>query len=351
MVLVLPKAKGFGEQLGEALGGGVQKGADFALQIGMEKFKQNQRKKLIEQIEGGTTSLDQGKSTPEKFAEDIKIDPFSKAMSKAKQYAAAGEHDLSRQAVEEAKIIEKRQVRKSEKQEDRAFKFLDRISDMSDGLPERDVALNSARQAINSDQMNAIGGDFWADILHIPALKTASGATLDAAAKTNLIGSLKKAGARPNQFIEQQVNNAFARSGNTKEANLNKLEIAQAVKDIDQKYVDLAREMATKFKDNLPGDLDLQVQEGLKPYVDQRMKELAYDLQENIEKDKGPEKMAKLKEVSKGTPLTLQMRDVLFEKIGADPANPTEEDIDKVMKMAKRLGYEIPEFSVFSREK
>lgn len=69
MVLVLPKAKGFGEQLGESLGGGLQKGAelaaDFAAKMALQKQKQEGKlnffSKLFgqggEELQGGNASF------------------------------------------------------------------------------------------------------------------------------------------------------------------------------------------------------------------------------------------------------------------------------------------------------
>ena len=132
---VLPENPSFGTQLSRGLGQGISSGlgkaADFAEQLGMEKYKKNLRSELIRDIESPQKtkpsdqdfidSLPQIKQklgrelTPQDLNElypkwldlqgqqasqqPTQQDPFAKA----KKYAAAGEHELTRVATEEAK--------------------------------------------------------------------------------------------------------------------------------------------------------------------------------------------------------------------------------------------------------
>lgn len=56
MVQILPEVPGFGKQFAQNLGKGFSTGLDFTAQMMQERHKQNQRKKLIEGIEGGQSS-------------------------------------------------------------------------------------------------------------------------------------------------------------------------------------------------------------------------------------------------------------------------------------------------------
>jgi hypothetical protein len=231
----------------------------------------------------------------------------------------------------------------------RSSKFLDKVTELSEGLRERKVAIDSSIAAVQSGQMSPLGGDFWADVLHAPALKSASGAQLEAGAKINLLGSLGKAGARPNQFIEQKIDQAFAKAGNTKEAQMAKLLLAKTVMDLDQAYIDVASRIAQEDREKygyVKEDIDSRVEKEMKSISKEKMDELSFALQENVESDIGRSGLAKdaLKPVMKGTYLTPEMANVLADKLeGAG------EDKEAVIKLARRLGYEIPSESFLEK--
>lgn len=147
MVNILPEAPGFGAKFARGLGAGISHGvsqaSDFANKIMLKNYETQKRQKLIESIEGNKT---QATNSPEdiskKFIEALpdieqhlgrelapkEVDQlwntFSQSMQqgqspqgqqgqeedpflKAKKYAAAGEHDLSRVSSEEARMGQK----------------------------------------------------------------------------------------------------------------------------------------------------------------------------------------------------------------------------------------------------
>src|ERR1700753_2535644 len=152
MVQILPENPSFGVSLarglGAGIGAGISQGAQFAAQMGMEKFKNAQRQKQIQAVEGlsGTKAaipqeqldqqflealpqiekalgreltpqdLDQLYSHAQKMSgmmeqsNETEQDPFLKA----KKYAAIGEHDLSRIETEKAKLQQKENTKAKE---------------------------------------------------------------------------------------------------------------------------------------------------------------------------------------------------------------------------------------------
>lgn len=353
---VLPAVPTFGSQLGQGLGqgfgSGLNEGLSMALSNMLERKKQEKKmsdifsalgispqqqnpsgRSLVQSTENTSMKPLTAKAlelTPEKVAAVSMIDP-----NLGKVFATL--HETQQRTSEKEK----------EFQRSRSTKYLDKISAAAEGLPERRIAVNSAKTAIQSGEMQPFGGDFWADVLHAPQLKSASGAALATAAKTNLIGSLSQiSGARPNQFIEQQIDRAFAKAGQTKEANMAQMDIIEAKLDIDEKVTELANQMADEYAQQLgyvPENIDREVQKAVKPYAENRMKELAYDLQRNIEASQKPQELQKLKHVPVGTPLTVEKAQILLEKAGGDE--------QKAKKIATALGYEIPAFEIYSRRK
>lgn len=399
MVLVLPKVKGFGEQLGESLGGGIQRGADFALQMGMEKFKQNQRKKLIEEIEGFSSqkptqqqpsqevnqqfldalpeienqlgreltpqdldqiwkNFTQIQSPSQKFAQEAQEDPVKELLMKQKKYAAAGEHELARAAGEEAKIAEKRNIEEKrqsfeKEKEERAqsSKYLEEVTKSRSDLLGQQSSLSAARQAVMEGK-EGLSGDFWANFFHVPELKSASGAALDAAAKTHILTSMGNlSGGRPNMFLEKQIGQAFAMPGGSKEANLAKLEILQSLADMKQAELDKALEIATRFESQgrpVPGKIHRMALEEAMPLIEKRQKQSSYRLQEFLEPKEGSEALQKIEKVAKGTPLTQKKAIVIFEKAnpGKDISKASDKEIERATKLAEGLGYDVDAITI-----
>lgn len=349
-VQVLQRQPGFAEQLGANLGSGLSQGISGALSQMMEQKKQKQtvqdvmsilgipipEKSTAKMLKSGSKDLSAEASVP---TAKLQLTPENVLAASLAFPQFASPLATMYQAQESR--FDKQRAAESE----RSNKFLDKISGLSEGIPERRLSINSGKQAVTSGQMHPLGGDFWAGVLHLPALQTASGAQLSTAAKTNLIGSLSKAtGSRPNQFIEQQITDAFAKPGKRNEANLAQLLMAEAVLDTDEKYSEIAQSLANKYKAEtgiIPEGVDREAQALAKQYAKMRQDKLAYDLQENIEKDIGPEKISKLRHVAPGTPLTYEMKEILLEKSGGD--------LEKAEKLAKGLGYTIPPLEFWQR--
>lgn len=141
---VIEEAPSFGTQLARGLGQGISQGiglgSQLATQLAMDKYKQNQRSKLIQQIEGGSYSQPSSPISDEQFlaalpqieqqlgreltpqdldqlysglqGQSKTSDPFAKA----KAYAAAGEHELARLETERAKLYEKQRYEQEKTQ-------------------------------------------------------------------------------------------------------------------------------------------------------------------------------------------------------------------------------------------
>lgn len=138
MVQILPEVPSFGTQIARGLGSGFSQGLAQSLQFAQEKAKESRRQKMLQQIESlsgnrpsspmlSPTDSDQG--TPSISGQPtMEEDPFAKA----KAYAAAGEHDLSRVASEEAKQRSKEIAKHKEKSEtkQRSQEAFDRMSEI-----------------------------------------------------------------------------------------------------------------------------------------------------------------------------------------------------------------------------
>jgi len=157
---ILPEVPSFGAQLAKELGGGIGKGVEQAgnllTQSALEKMKLAQRKKLIDSVEGGRTTQRPSISeedfisalpqieqtlgrdlTPQDVSQlweglqgqqsqtegSDQEDPFRKA----KQYAALGEHDLSRVEADKAKLASKQSFARETAAEPKLEELNDRL--------------------------------------------------------------------------------------------------------------------------------------------------------------------------------------------------------------------------------
>jgi len=380
------KKPSFSESIGASLSQGLSQGANLATKLAsesyLEKQKADQRQKLIQRIETekqGTpnqagqndfmSQLQDKKSEIEhvlgfKLTDDQlsgvaqqlqrgspqnpqEQDPFMKA----KQYAVANEHDLASIATKEAESNIKTNQKEKEFHTDRSFKFLDKVNEQEEKLPEREAALASAFSAVDSGQMAPLGGDFWANLTGIKSLGTESGAQLNAAAKANLMGSLNRlSGARPTVFLEKQISDSFAQVGETPGQQKAKLLIAKSILDMDKNHSETANSIASEHrkKYGYPKEsLSEETNAAVKKTNQKIMKNLSYDLQRNMEKSIKPDNFNRLIKVPKGTPLTIEKARVILSK---SPGKTEEEKEINAHKIAKKLGYEIPGPETYERE-
>lgn len=337
----------FGSQMGKALTGGLMKGRERRAAADAERAKARQEFELFQEYFGKQVGVpqkptegmgDQLQSGAQAFGE-VPQNEFNE-MQEAwlnDKYPKAMEGRREREKINRKKFEADRTYHTT-----RSSKFLDNIDATANGIPEREIALKAAESGVKSGQMSPLGGDFWFAVTGINALKSASGAQLEAAAKVNLIGSLERLGARPNQFIEKVSNSAFAQAGESEEAQTAKLLIARSVLDLDKEKIRLTHQISNEDREKygfVKEDVSSRVDKALQPIAKERMNELSFSLQQNIESDIGIPNLSKnaTKPVMSGTYLTPEMAHVLKDALIS--AGQSEKDLNK---MAVKLGYEIP---------
>lgn len=343
MVLLLPEAPrraSAGTTLAQGLGAGLAQGAsqgvDFAMKMALEKHKINQRKRLIDEVKrggSGRSDIDVGKlagrtetSENEDFSPN-EPDPFERAEA----YAAIGEHELAKIETEKAKFMQ-------EKSGKRADKILDQVDASRKTLEGRKTDYQVAENAIKSNPGD-VGSlkNFAAKSFGLDPAISNSAATFGSAMKDAFIESLKGTGSRPNQWIEQQIQLAMPGVGKSDEANLSILSLGKFKMDLEEQFNNIVDNIEDQYAAKglpVPGDIGKRAHKQMKPYVEHRQKELAFDLRQLHEKTLGLEGMEKsaVKTVPQGTPLTPEMGVVLLAKVNGDHK--------KAKQLAQKLGYE-----------
>jgi hypothetical protein len=203
---------------------------------------------------------------------------------------------------------------------------------------------------LNAVQEGNVGGfdiNYLANLLG-PAgepLKSVKGVQLESAMKNVLFDTINKISGRPNQWIEQQVQKATAGIGKKEEANEVLIKTALAKLDIDEKVLDAKEALINQYEQagiTPPSNIDKLSEDIAKPYAEHRQDKLAYDTRVLYEKSLGPKSLKSLEKVPQGTMFTLERRDQWLKMM--------DNDREKVLKTAHKLGYTIPTANLIMTE-
>lgn len=230
------------------------------------------------------------------------------------------------------------------REEKRIAPYLEKIAEERQALPLKKNAIEQMKSAIQRG--GNLTTDWLADTFNMPFLRTDEGAQLKLATKEFLLGNIGRVGARPNQWIEQQIAQMAPQVGVRPSANLKMAAGLEFENDISQKRIDLTSELEEKYLrewEYVPGNLDSIVDKKLRPYVEERQKDLAYQLAQITQDYESPSEFQHIKKVVQGTPLTLRKGEMLKEKIREQTPNDSNEELNKkTAQLARKLGYEIP---------
>lgn len=226
--------------------------------------------------------------------------------------------------------------------ERQAKPFVEEVNTSRKTIPIRENALRIAQKEIEKNPGRE-WGDWIIDATGLEPLRGSSSAVIKNATKEFFLGSLSRAGARPNQWIEQKIEDMMIKIGRTQQANLAVSKVMEFPVDLEKKRVEIFDKIADEHQDRIPGNIDRLVDKEMKPYVEQRENELAYDLKNIEERYQSPEELNSIKTVPPGTPLTLKKAKVFFDRAGGDEA--------KALKAARAAGYTIVDKDIYKRDK
>lgn len=303
-IQMLEPSPNFGSQLGAMLGGGISQGLGQTLGSFFEqKKKQEQTKLLLESL---------GIQSPHETRTGAALGSLNaEAPSQSSQPTGKQTLNLTPESVLTAALINpsvgtalsgiyQGQQKASEHGRDfnykRAGKVLEEADSARTALIDRRLALNTAKQAIDKDEVGFFSpsniSQTLSQITGIDLPQDATGAQLASAGKNFLISTLAKVGgSRPNQFIEQQTYKAAPRIGQSKQANIAAYLPLEAGLEIEEKYLQSIDDLDKYYMQKQgfpPADLARQAQEAIRPWVDERMKKLEADLRENLKSPEHP---------------------------------------------------------------
>ncbi len=233
------------------------------------------------------------KETPDKITEDVRdtergpqgLERLSDeqlviARGKGGRVGLVAEAELKRRG-DVQKVEERREEKKGERHSRIAEKVIIKADERAAEIPQKEASLDSMELALKEGNLGFFSPDNLAEISGIEGLRSPEGALFKTASKEYFLGSLKRAGARPNQWIEKQIQDMLAKIGRSKEANLTVTAALRADLDVEKKGLDLTREIADEQEEKygyLPRSLGHEVSQQLLPYAKKRQKELEVEL-------------------------------------------------------------------------
>jgi len=292
MVQILPQESSLAELLGTGVGAGVGGGVSAGLQQKLQlmagqpaaraKEQEQEQKQLRALILAKAGGLDPSEVVGLEVGE---VSQLIRSKAEEKKALARSE-ELQR--AEKVKISSQR-----------SGKVLDRADELREGLPAKENALRFMKDAIEEGDIGFFSGNNLAELTGVEAFRTAKGAQLITAGKEFFLGSIRRAGPRPNIFIEQQIAKMMPKIGRNKEANLTAAALLGADLDVETERVRITDELEQESLDRqgfVPGNLGALVTERLKPIAQERQDALAKELHEI---QKGPQ-ATKFKETQPG---------------------------------------------------
>jgi len=240
--------------------------------------------------------------------------------------------ELNRRNEEKA-LKQKTEDRKIKFGQDIGKKVLEKADAIAETLPIKQSALNLMNDAIVGKNLEFFSLDNLAEITGIEGFRSKEGAIFKTAGKEYFLGSISRAGARPNQWIEQQISDMMTKVGRSTEANLSVSRAMQNELDLQKEQVRLTEEIADEI-DSQDGNyrkIGSMVNERLSKFSEDKQKELFNDLRaiDAVAKNKP----VVFQKVLSGTPLSDYVIEGLLINNNNDPV--------KSMQAAENLGYKV----------
>jgi hypothetical protein len=288
--------------------------------------------------QGGTPATLQGTSNPQQ--PQVPQSPFRK-LTDDQLIVAMGAPD--REVSEPAKAEADRRATEKEFQNKKDLavfnKDLDASSEIrkdtqkvAEQLPVKRTALNLMVDAIANKNLGMFSRDNLAEMTGIEGFRSQEGAVFKTAGKEYFLGSISRAGARPNQWIEQQIQDMMTKVGRSTEANLTVARAMGNELDLDEERVRAEEEIANRLRgegDQALGKLGTQLNKHMTKYAEQKQHELFNDMRAiKAIADKEPQRYQK---VESGTPVSNYVAQALLLQFNNDPKAAAAE--------AKKLGY------------
>lgn len=258
-----------------------------------QTFGGNQQKNMGQQLAGQNPMEQQGQQ------EDQGFDPTQLSDAQIAQ-ATAIDPNIGR-SLQHAKDVGLREKREEQKLQFSREKIdrkeahevvkplLQELNSSRKNIPLQEQAIEDIQNA--APNVGAL--DYIADVTGFEPLRSAKGAQLKTAIKDFFLSDLTRAGSRPNQWIEQQLSEALPKLGRSTAANLTVAEGMKFKVDLAKQRVQILDDLIAKDKEKygyVKDDIDSRASQLMRPYVEQRKKDLVDNIKKIQTDSKGSKK-------------------------------------------------------------
>lgn len=293
---------------------GLSKGLEQLAEKRLEKLKGQEKLSQIQALLG----TPQSQQDPEQPREDI----LSQLSDEDVVKLSLIDPNLAK-IIQSQKDIRKRVTESKAKREfERAKPVLLRADERAEGITQKESSLQLMANAVEEGNLGFFSPDNLAELTGIEGLRTGEGAQFISAGKEYFLGSLKRAGARPNQWIEQQIQKMLPKIGRTEEANLTVLEALKSELNIEKEQLNIIDQIAQQDEEKfgyIKGNIGQRTRQKLKKFADEEQRSLEIKLR------------------------AIQSREELTssEVIMIDPMGQRRAVDKKEVKEAKKAGYKL----------
>lgn len=305
------------QRFGSAIGTGLTSGLEMLAKDRLEKMKHERLQSLISELSGRpgiTGEIEEKTISPGEGISDEAI------------LAVSMQDPMMGKLLQGQKEAREKQVERRAKREfERAKPVLARADERAEEITQKESALNLMEDALKEGNVGFLSPDNLAEITGIEGLRTAKGAQFISSGKEYFLGSLKRAGTRPNQWIEQQIQKMLPKIGRSEKANLTVIEALKSELDIEKEQLDIIDRLSQEDEDKfgyIKGNIGQRARKDLKKFADEEQKKLESRLRD-IQERYQPQKIDK-KEV-----------------VMINPAGERVAVEKKDIKEAKKEGYRI----------
>ena len=179
----------------------------------------------------------------------------------------------------EAELRERSELTKDVRKSDikRSDKYLDEINKERDTNQRSKSSLNTIEQALEKKDLSFFSPDNLKSMVGFGRWISPEGAILNTASKEFFLSDMERIMGRPNQFLEKILSNALPQLGKSNEANQTIVEFYKNAIDIQEEKINITDRLEDYYRDKMgyvPGNIGRLVNAELKPYTQQKEKEL-----------------------------------------------------------------------------
>jgi len=270
-----------GERFGTALGQGLSSGLQLLAQDRLEQMKHQRLQNLLGSLG----------APPQEERQAAAEGPREQALGEEAIIALGMEDPNLGRLLQARKESQVKQTESRAKREfERAKPILARADERAEGITQKENALSLMEDAVTEGNLDFFSLDNVANITGIEALRSPKGAQFISSGKEYFLGSLKRAGSRPNQWIEQQIQKMLPTVGRSEEANLTVIAALKSELAIEKKQLDIIDRLSAEDEEKLgyvKGNIGQRTRKELKIFADQEQKDLEARLR-TIQKTHGP---------------------------------------------------------------